>query len=89
MSSVFFQESSFRTASSIFFILQTFSGSSSLRRSFRHLAPPENKSPSSFQSVFSFLQIIAIAWGVCVCVGGCNCRSKRGDIFQSDIQSET
>lgn len=36
------------------FILQTFSGSSSLRRTFRHLAPPENKSPSSFQSVFFF-----------------------------------
>lgn len=74
------------SASYIYFLLQFFSSSSSLRRNFRLLAPPENKSPTSFQSVLSFfLQITAIALGV----GGCNCRSKQGDIFQSDIQSET
>lgn len=40
----------------IYFILQFFSGSSSLRRNFRHLAAPENNFLLLFQSVFCKLQ---------------------------------
>lgn len=71
----------------IFFILQFFSGSSSLRRNFRHLAAPENNFLLLFQSVFCFFANYSNRLGG----GGSwyNCRSKRGDIFQPDVQSET